>query len=912
MATLSKNNLNKTFKTIKEKISDFCAKPSKKRLAVILALTLVLFLVPFYPAQAGNFVTDWIIAAAQTILFAGPYLLIWIFTGIAAVFVAIATFLVNAALSPAIYMGIINSPGIDRGWTIMRDTANLFFILILIFIALATTLRLQSYSAKTWIPKLLFGAVFINFSKTITMFIIDIGNMFMYGAISWMGQGIENTGIGKLNDVALNLFVQLNPLSKVINGGITLTVLVQGFMGFIFNLVLSLTLLGFGILLLVRVTMLAILTIFSPIAYMLHAWPNAGKYAGQWWGSLLKYIVFGPIIVFFLFIAGEMANTLFGMGAFLAPPAAPVGDVSFSSFGADGFLANLIPFIIVIIILLSGLSFTSEMGIAGAGMIMGTVKGLAAGGGLIVGGLAAKQILNKGIRGASWAKGDWSKGTRKAIKDKYDKSLGAFSGYGKKIYGKIPGGKYGQQFVDGTVDTVTTPFRGMKDAYGMAKNIKDRKEIDAEKKKMEILNKSSDDMRKEMRSSTLSPAERAARMERMAEKGDLTDDDKKYLNMATALGTNIDKKLLGNAMPSWAGDLKGKKGADADKEIESKVAELIDNGKIRNINPGDWNKVYKQVEEQLDPEEFDRIISNSSRKTKNNIGKAIEEMIEQDPNSDTHNTHTEGGMNNFKRKSRLALLNKSLNYKNEDGTDGEEIFSNSEAIADFAKYNYKDLNDFEEKDLLKIAPNIDKTTLARIRTENLNPAKAKTIADYIKTHRAGSEEDSFVRSNEVWGGKRGQPESKKGNQSPQPKNPERYKKKKKGGDETLNASEEPAPAPTSSETQEPNKNSGFNEFLDDEQAEVNMTGNTNSTEGQKQNDRMKRKDFFTQRAQKEYDDAMAINNDPTRHLAEKLIFLKSAKKYIDENYNEIDNNLSRNARIILEQEIKHIQKQMQK
>lgn len=753
MAILSKINLKNTFGSIKERIKDFFSKTSKKRLAVVFALVLVLFLVPFYPAQAG-FLEDLV----TTALFFGPYILIWLFTGLAVIFVYIATFLVDAALAPGIYMGIINSAAIDRGWTIMRDTANLFFILILIFIAIATTLRLQSYSAKTWIPKLLFGAVFINFSKTITMFIIDIGNMFMYGAISWMGQGIENTGIWQLTNTVNELFWHVSPFQWQL---ITITKMVEVFTAFMFSLILALTLLGFGILLLVRVTMLAILTIFSPIAFMLHAWPNAGKYAGQWWGSLLKYIIFGPIIVFFLFIAGEMALTLFNMGAFAVAPTGTVGpttgDMSKMSveLGAfSTFFGTLIPFVIVIIILLSGLSFTTEMGIAGAGMIMGTVKGLAAGGGAIVGGLAAKQVLNKGIRGFGWAKGGW-----KNAKEGYRTGgvKGGLGSLGRGLKQTAKGAP--RQFWDGTKDTVATPFRGVTDAYSMFKNQKDRKEIDFEKKKMEMLNKNSDDMRKEMSSSTLSPAERAARMERMAEKGDLTEDDKKYLNMATALGTNINKKLIGDAMPSWSGELKGKKGSDADKEVESKVAELIDNGKIRNINPGDWNKVYAQVEKQLDPAEFDRIINNSSKKTKENIQTAIDNMITSE-HAKFRANHAEGhdqfnynladtrGYNNFNRKSRLALL------KQEDlqGTFRNNMgMTDAGAIQNFAAYNYKDLDKFHKQpDLELVADYIDENTLARIRSQDLNPAKAKVIGNRILATRAGSAEATYVTNNAMW------------------------------------------------------------------------------------------------------------------------------------------------------------------
>lgn len=754
MDILSNSNLKNTFASIKEKVTGFCVKPSKKRLAIIFSLVLILFLVPLHPARA-DFLTDLI----TTALLFGPYLLMWIFTGLTVVFVYIATWLVDAALAPGIYMGVINSAAIDRGWVIMRDTANLFFILILIFIAIATTLRLSSYSAKTWIPKLLFAAVFINFSKTITMFIIDIGNMFMYGAISWMGQGIENTGIGSLAATVSGLFWTVSPFQWEL---ITITKMVEVFTAFMFSLILALTLLGFGILLLVRVTMLAILTIFSPIAFMLHAWPNAGAYSGQWWKSLLKYIVFGPIIVFFLFIAGEMATTLFSLGAFAVSPSSTLGDpsnpmsVSLGSFSA--FFGTLIPFSIIIIILLSGLSFTSQMGVYGAGLIMGSVKGLAAAGGVAAVWKSAK-LSGSAMKGAwSGVKGARSAfqkgqagggGIRGGIRALGSATKNAGAGMDKRLWETAKQETYGR----------------VKDTYGLYKNQKDRKDIDAEKKKMEILNKSADDMRKEMDSLTLDPTKKAARLERMAEKGELKTMDKKYLNMATALGTNLNKKLIGDAMPSWVGELKGKKGADADKEVESKVAELVDTGKIRNINPGDWENVYKHVEKELDPQEFDRIINNSSKKTKDNIQKAIKDMIDTehanfiaDPlkGYDKFNYNladpTEKGLKNFNRKSRLALLQgKGLKTIFDDGSG---TAPNAPAVQNFASYNYKDLDRLSEKeDLELIAKHIDENTLSRIRPQDLTPAKAKVIGAYILNSSGKSAGDpiyDYVMKNPVW------------------------------------------------------------------------------------------------------------------------------------------------------------------
>src|SRR3989344_5200529 len=66
---------------------------------------------------------------------------------------------------------------IASGWSISRDVANIFFILILLTIAIATILRSASYGAKSLLPKLIVVALLINFSLTIGYVIIDASNV---------------------------------------------------------------------------------------------------------------------------------------------------------------------------------------------------------------------------------------------------------------------------------------------------------------------------------------------------------------------------------------------------------------------------------------------------------------------------------------------------------------------------------------------------------------------------------------------------------------------------------------------------------------------------------------------------------------------------------------------------------------
>ena len=72
---------------------------------------------------------------------------------------------------------IITSAIVQAGWTTMRDFANMFFLLILLAIALSYIL-FPSFPAKQALPKLLIVALLINFSLPITGIFLDASNVF--------------------------------------------------------------------------------------------------------------------------------------------------------------------------------------------------------------------------------------------------------------------------------------------------------------------------------------------------------------------------------------------------------------------------------------------------------------------------------------------------------------------------------------------------------------------------------------------------------------------------------------------------------------------------------------------------------------------------------------------------------------
>ena len=77
------------------------------------------------------------------------------------------SYLVNLLIGTMVEVVAYNDFNIDMvksGWSIVRDVANNFFIIILLVIALGNILRVSQYNRQL-LPKLLVMAVLINFSK---------------------------------------------------------------------------------------------------------------------------------------------------------------------------------------------------------------------------------------------------------------------------------------------------------------------------------------------------------------------------------------------------------------------------------------------------------------------------------------------------------------------------------------------------------------------------------------------------------------------------------------------------------------------------------------------------------------------------------------------------------------------------
>ena len=216
---------------------------------------------------------------------------------------SILSLFVYALSKIASFQDITNIGAVTTGWGVVRDICNMFFILILLVISFGTILRLENYSAKRLLPKLLIMAVLINFSKFIAGIMIDFGQVIMLTFIDGLGSNPAAVFVDRMSIQYVLDFSPTAGSNAEATANLALTAL-QTVLGGVMMLLVSLVVIVVLMLvLLMRIVMLWILVILSPLAFLASVLPTTAKYASQWWSEFVKWVVVGPMVAFFVWLA---------------------------------------------------------------------------------------------------------------------------------------------------------------------------------------------------------------------------------------------------------------------------------------------------------------------------------------------------------------------------------------------------------------------------------------------------------------------------------------------------------------------------------------------------------------------------------------------------------------------------------
>ncbi len=374
------------------------------------------------------------IASAVAGFFAGIILAIASFLG------KLTLTLIGLLIEVAQYNDFINAEAVKKGWVIVRDISNMFFVVILLLIAFGSVFRIEEYQYKKLLGKLLIMAVLVNFSKAITGFFIDVAQVVML------------TFVNGFKEAAAGNFVQgfhLAEIFKFAEQGTSEasgeSFLFAAMLALITIIITTVVVAVYLMVFLIRIVALWFLVIVSPIAYVLSAFPgDAKKYSSMWWDQFGRYASTGPILAFFLWLSlAVMQFSTNALGDFTANQAAGVDDLSIPAAAITeiGQSEVLLSFIVNIILLMGGLWMTQQLGVMGgqlAGKAMAKIQGAGAsiakaplrlaGGAAVLAGKGAKgtgkflweeATSRLGVEGSlkKWKEG-WQKGVAKRASDR--------------------------------------------------------------------------------------------------------------------------------------------------------------------------------------------------------------------------------------------------------------------------------------------------------------------------------------------------------------------------------------------------------------------------------------------------------------------------------------------------------------
>lgn len=189
---------------------------------------------------------------------------------------------------------------IDTGWTVMRDFANLFFIFILLYIAIATILGIAGHNTMTMLRNVIITALLINFSLFFTQVVIDAGNIVAKGfydsIVTKQGDQLVRGPSTAIKE-GLSIQTIFNP-----SGGDTWERAMVWAGGAILMLITGYVFFAGAIMMIIRSVKLIFYMIFSPVAFVGFLLPKTSGHAKGWWDGLLKETMIAPAFLIMLYL----------------------------------------------------------------------------------------------------------------------------------------------------------------------------------------------------------------------------------------------------------------------------------------------------------------------------------------------------------------------------------------------------------------------------------------------------------------------------------------------------------------------------------------------------------------------------------------------------------------------------------
>lgn len=312
-----------------------------------------------------------------------------------------------------------NTTIVATGWSVSLNFANMFFIILILAIAIATILGMDKFNYKKALPPFLMVAFLINFSMTIGNVVIDFTNVFanyFSSSIASSGTRLSSQAMqaikitepkrlaqavvdkdaavdGKKQELQKNgedtSTIDLVTYALLSEGAgkdlqednttsnISFTVFITMITIIVYQLIAIFMLLAGAVYMFSRTLWLWLLLMIAPLAWIAYAFPQGSKIHSQWsnwWGTFLSWCFFAPLFLFFTYLAMLISGS------------------SFNSLIKDTALINnhgitagvVIQLIAVGFMMVAGLFISKKLGVGGSNFVVNYATG--------VGGAASKKF----------------------------------------------------------------------------------------------------------------------------------------------------------------------------------------------------------------------------------------------------------------------------------------------------------------------------------------------------------------------------------------------------------------------------------------------------------------------------------------------------------------------------------------
>ncbi|MCD6568872.1 hypothetical protein J7K70_01855 [bacterium] len=211
-------------------------------------------------------------------------------------------------LTPSNFGGYVKFKPVQTLWTFTRNLTNIGLIVSLVFIAIATILRIKKYSWENTLWKIIVVALLVNFSLVICGILVDISNFFTTYFLTL--KPITATGGSQIVSLKTIIMSTINKVTCAFAGSGGWQFALGGFIGLIMSAMFLGQFIGITGYTIIRVLTLWICLIFSPLAALAWAIPGLEKGWETWRNYFTQALISLPAISFSLWFVIQMINLL--------------------------------------------------------------------------------------------------------------------------------------------------------------------------------------------------------------------------------------------------------------------------------------------------------------------------------------------------------------------------------------------------------------------------------------------------------------------------------------------------------------------------------------------------------------------------------------------------------------------------